>query len=253
LYALAARVANAVDVPAPVVIRTTRVWHYSAHREGPLRRPTLALGLPGVLTMTGPERVALLAYELTQLERGIPWRNTALRPLLIPSSLMDFVNPRSYRSEVARGLIGLLAPVRIVAHLIAMATLSTGTRGWHHLHYRACRTTAHVAGRRAAIALSSKSLLSTDLMELTASLDTEGEVDPSAVRAAAEALAEKGRERTAELHLESLTYNSLINPASALLDEFTRLLPDTPPLVTVDDAENAAIDAELARLWRSSV
>jgi Zn-dependent protease with chaperone function len=269
LYALLDRCAAQLGAPVPDYVFIDARFNAGAMRIGLRRKTLLSVGVPLWAVLSGPERIALLGHELGhQVNRDTTrsiWARTARRSLV---EWVKLFNPReTARERVGRrrmmwrdgGMIaiaGLLAPVLLFVlfapvFLIALACygalnrldLTCGQRAEH----LADELGARLGSSAAAIAFVERQSLGESVrhfVQRQKAARFTGDLWP-ALREYVDSIPEHEKRRRVFLDEARGTRVDSTHPANYLRRRLLAGRPQLPGAVRADDAEWAAIDAEL--------
>jgi Zn-dependent protease with chaperone function len=282
LYELVGVVASAIRVPMPHVVCLDDWFAADAGVHGLLRRRHLLLGTPLWAALSPQQRVALLAHQLAHFANGDPRRGPLIGPIdstltklaliLTPGrartirALQDTAIIQAAIGSGGRGLgstgdtvwiselvwMPIAAVLRGAVALLRLLLTALPLRDVQRAEYLADALAAQVAGSAATTQLL-------DLLVSAESVTTLLRVSARAGAPAASWPAQAARilaDAAAELPLRrQLNVRRGVSPVGAHLPLGLRasMLESRPPLaetVTLNDVDNARIDAELARYYR---
>ena len=258
LHALVADIATHLGVEPPALLVVSEQINASWSCYGLRRRRALLLGYPLWSVLSPQEKLALLGHELGHESSGDLRRGwyvgsavnslRAWRELLTPA-VQDMAGGfTAYLVYVAQWVL-LLAMAPIIA-LLGALELGLGTlalRRGQQAEHVADRIGARVAGREAALSLTSRLAQVESLgFALDVVLRYDGEAD---VRGAARSYVASVPEHEVrrQLRLAAVTQQRIdeSHPPTTRRLELLQLAPELPSLVVLDDARAEAIDQEI--------
>ncbi|HEU5428542.1 MAG TPA: M48 family metalloprotease [Actinocrinis sp.] len=272
LFGLLDRCAAQSAAPVPDYVLMDTRFNAATRSIGLRRKKLLTLGVPLWVVLSGPERVALLGHELghhvnRDVTHGI-WATTARRSLV---EWIRMFNPReSVRDRFARrrlgrsGLLESLASALLPVFLFAVCgpafLLALGCYvGLTRLDLRCGQRSEHLAdelGARlassaAAISLAERLALAESVAYFVRRLKAErAKEDPWArLRAYIDSIPEHEKRRRVLLDERRGTRIDATHPANYLRRKMLARRPQFPGTIQVEDAEWAAIDAELRKYY----
>ncbi|HET9059968.1 MAG TPA: M48 family metalloprotease [Acidimicrobiales bacterium] len=259
LYALVGRVADALGAPKPDRIGID--WRYNAsfgRRPGAKRGLVLGASLWTVLSP--PERVSIIGHELGHSLNGDQRRKRPVRLAIVSlAHWHSLFRPEGSRGPLrhAPGLSGTLAaivlplvlvPLAVITYGLAWALRVVGARHGMASEYYADELGARAAGPGAAASCLEKFLVGrvcTDFVLHTARFGKPGDLWISLKQFADDIPATEieRQRRIGRLRLPSIDSE---HPPSQLRADVLMSKPPFPALVRTTDAEQNAIDMELA-------
>lgn len=262
LYALLDRVAAETGTRTVDVVVLSPAFNAGVSEYGLRGRRLLTLGLPLWRVLGPQERVAVLGHEFGHYANGDTRRTFvvggALRTLVV---WYDFLRPGPSRSRgpldaVARAFLSLLrGVVRLVLWLLDRLTLHTSRRAEYRADVLAARVASSEAAERAFDSLLIADSLGTELRRqaVLAHTGNRGATARAVADGLWQRLGDHGRSVTANERERLRRVSALrghsasdthppIHLRCALIAAGVRF----PAAVTLDDAEAATIDAELA-------
>jgi Zn-dependent protease with chaperone function len=270
LFGLLDRCAGALDAPRAQFIRVTTAFNASTAKYGWKREARLLIGAPLWQVLSGPQRVALLGHELAHQVNGDVghgiWAGTARESAL---RWMRVLNPRESAYERASrlrlsrsrqsafdGIAALLAPLLMVViygplFLIALgchrALLRLELRSGQRAEYLADQLASRLASTGEAIGLLERLALGESVIHFLRQAKAVPPQDDlwHALRAYLDSVPD--HEKSRRILLEEL-HNTRVDrthPASYLRRRLLAARPAVTGSIKVEDAEWAAIEAEL--------
>ena len=251
LFGLADEVTGALGTPRVDTILLTSDFNAWFGTFGLRRRRVLALGAPLLAVLSPQQRVALLAHEAAHGANGDARRSLvvggAVGALAELGDLLD--PPRGEGSGTFVVFAVVFWPLSRLVYAIAYALFLLLQRDAQRAEYQADDLGARVAGSEAALG-SLEALHFGHLVAPTARRAGAGLRPEEALRdLAAVAAALPGRERERLRRVAELTASRLddSHPPTAFRIERLRARRNASPLVVLDEARAAALDAELAQ------
>jgi Zn-dependent protease with chaperone function len=262
LYALAERVAAAVDAPPPQLICVNEDFNASSGAVGFRRRRVLTLGLPLWGALGPQERLALLGHELGHFVNGDVRRTLltqpmytmlpAVRTMLLPSrgaatGPMAWVGERMWRMLASVLRVGVVG-----AHVVL---LWLAQRDSQRAEYLADALAEKVGGSAAVLDLLDKIHLADPVLVVLRRSARRKESASEWPGAAAQAVTETVDTMPLRHQLGVRTDVSLIasHPPTALRSRLIRSRPRTAATIRLDAHSADLIDKELATHYRNCV
>ncbi|HXR74284.1 M48 family metallopeptidase [Actinocrinis sp.] len=272
LFGLLDRCAAQLTAPVPDYVLMDTRFNAATRSIGLRREKLLILGVPLWVVLSGPERVALLSHELghhvnRDVTHGV-WATIARRSLI---EWIRIFNPReSVRDRFARRHLGRSGPLESMASALVPAFLFVvcgpafllvlgcyvgltrlDLRCGQRAEYLADELGARLASSAAAISLTQRLALAESVAYFVRRLKSErAKEDPWArLRAYIDSIPEHERRRRMLLDERRGTRIDATHPANYLRRKMLERRPQFPGTIEVDDAEWAAIDAELRKYF----
>lgn len=266
LYALLDEVADALEAPRIhcVVVTDDVATHYD--RLGPMRRPTLTIGVAMWAALSPQSKVALLAHEIAHGANHDPRRSWAvesaeaslqvwrhyLRPVGLttpartggPSRLIYGPTVPRMRYDVLA--MPVLLPLYSAATACRRLLVATTRSASEQAEYAADAMAVRVASRPAAVSVLERQILTDGvrfLAERSGPLPDNGQ----ALRDELARIPIVEIERRRRVSAREFRSVDSRHPATHLRMGFVHSRPDEPALVRLSDCAVAAIDAELGR------
>jgi Zn-dependent protease with chaperone function len=257
LHDLAAEVARAVDRRPPDEIRISADWNASWRVVGARRRRVLTLGLPVLVALESPQRVALVGHEVGHERNGDARHGFVVGSAVIGlNRLSDVLQPRQDErvtasasgslDSLARALMWLIArPIDAALWLEARLLL----RDMQRAEYLADALAAQVAGSRATIALHERVLLASTFQLAVQQAAHENATDVlDRVRQSLRRVPDRERERRRRVARLEQTRLDDTHPPTGMRIALIEGRPPQQPRVVLNEARSRRIDAELEPL-----
>lgn len=258
LYLAADRIAAAMGAAAPTGIAISAELNASYRVCGWRSDRYVELGLPLLAVLDGPERMALLAHELSHGANGDPLRGRylfgayatleqwgqSLRPVHIGGSEGGLVGVLAVPFELVQ--LALSEFMRLLAFGVVLLVMRESQRA----EYLADRLAAAVSGAR-AMRTALEKLGARDAIELAVSRHALNGREDSllpVLRETVAALPDSERERLRRLSRMRLSRVDATHPPTALRVELLARSASVEPPPVLSESEFAALDAELVRL-----
>lgn len=272
LFGLLDRCAAQLSAPIPDYVLMDTRFNAATRSIGLRREKLLTLGVPLWVVLSGPERVALLGHELghhvnRDVTHGV-WATTARRSLLewirmfnLRESVRDrFARRRLGRSGPLESLASALVPALLFvvcgpAFLLVLGCYAGLTRldlrCGQRAEHLADELGARLASSAAAISLAERLALTESVGYFLRRLKAERlKEDPwPRLREYVDAIPEHEKRRRTLLDEQRGTRIDSTHPANYLRRRMLAIRPQLPGTIQVDDAEWAAIDAELQKYY----
>jgi Zn-dependent protease with chaperone function len=260
LHEIVSEVAAALDRRPPDAIRIDAEWNASWRVIGLRRRRVLTLGLPLLVALDPPERVALIAHEIGHdrngdarrglivgsAVEGLNWLSRALQPGAAAETGELAVAGWGPVEPIARAVMWLVArPVDAVLWIEARLLL----RDMQRAEYLADALAARVAGSTATITLEERLLL-WSAFELVVQQAAHADATDVLDRLRLSLQLVPGRERERRRRAARLEDTRLLatHPPSGMRIELLESRTAREPRVVLNQARSRRIDAELEPL-----
>jgi heat shock protein HtpX len=268
---LIGQVASEIGARRPQVLLLDMTFNASSGSYGLRRRRFLSLGLPLWLSLSPQEQVALLTHELGHFVNGDVRRGPMTRfAFQALGTLSAITRPESGQSRYNRGNLGFGrgSSMAIMGDLLARPILAAssalfsflqlgiewiGVRASHHAEYAADSMAARVAGSTATASLLDTLMLG-DVCMTMLRRGVLHESSPAAWRNAVAA----GRveliprlERLRQLTMRDSASMGATHPPSGLRARLVESRERESAKIVLTDVEAAAIDADMARVYRT--
>jgi Zn-dependent protease with chaperone function len=221
------------------------------------RRRLLGLGLPLLVALEPPDRVALIAHELAHQRNGDPARFFVIHSSVVGLATLYWALRPSYFEnrgdlvvvqDIATGMVRALSwPVGLVLRAQIVLMLRHSQRA----EYLADHLAAEVAGSDAVVSLHEKLLLGGVLDGVLQRQALDHRSDGAAVigvlRDAVRAVPDRERERRRRAARLEDAHLLTTHPPTGRRIEFLRRRPALAPRLVLDAQRAAQIEAELAR------
>jgi Zn-dependent protease with chaperone function len=206
------------------------------------------------MSLTAPERVALLGHELGHFRNGDLRRGLATLPALTTfARLADMTTPSwrpgVYPSMLDRCVYALMIPIHLSMVLAQTAILSLASQEAQNAEYRADAEAARIAGKDAMTGLATKLVLGKGILTIAGAKARAREFSPERILPVVREAVERHTPRAADHRLRTVRTEShlfMSHPPSGLRAELVDALPVGAAEVTCSEAESARIDADLS-------
>ena len=276
LFDLLDRCADASDAPRARFVAIASAFNAGTTKHGWKREVRLAIGAPLWQVLSGPQRVALLGHELAHQVNGDVghgiWAATARESAL---RWMRVLNPRESRHERAsrlrmsqsgqsflgNGIAALIAPLLMIVvfgplFLIALgchrALLRLDLRSGQRAEYLADQLSARLASTAESISWLERTALRESVIHFLRQAKAAPPDDDlwRALNAYLDSVPDHERRRRVLLEELHNTRVDRSHPANYLRRKLLAARPAEAGSIKVEEAEWAAIEAELAPQYR---